>query len=288
MAAAVQNFAHAAAGGALETVAGAAASPSDLDVMTFNLRYASDDNPNSWASRRPIMSQLLNAERPQLIGTQEGLSGQLADIKSDLGPGYEFIGQGREGGTNGEYSAIFYDSARLTPQDHKDFWLSDTPEVVGSNTWGGGSIRMVTWARFLDKVTGAQFYAVNTHLDNFSADARQRSADLIRQRIAAFEPKLPVVLTGDFNGAAQAGNAPYDILTGPAGLTDAWTVAPKHSTVFGTFHDYKPFVQDGPRIDWVLTSPQFSVLAAAINTHAADTGQLPSDHLPVELRLHLN
>ena len=29
------------------------ASPGDLDVMTFNLRYASGDRPNSWMQRRP-------------------------------------------------------------------------------------------------------------------------------------------------------------------------------------------------------------------------------------------
>src|SRR6476661_3155900 len=30
-----------------------------LDVMTFNLRYASDEEPNSWSDRRPVMRTLL-------------------------------------------------------------------------------------------------------------------------------------------------------------------------------------------------------------------------------------
>jgi hypothetical protein len=41
--------------------------------MSFNLRFASDTPPNSWPERRPVMRELLRQERPQLLGTQEGL-----------------------------------------------------------------------------------------------------------------------------------------------------------------------------------------------------------------------
>jgi hypothetical protein len=46
---------------------------SELNVMSFNLRFASDTPPNSWPERRPVMRELLRRERPHLIGTQEGL-----------------------------------------------------------------------------------------------------------------------------------------------------------------------------------------------------------------------
>jgi endonuclease/exonuclease/phosphatase family metal-dependent hydrolase len=276
-----------APGPTLDSLAGAA-TPGDLDVMTFNLRYASTTSPtNSWTVRRPVMQDLLRAEHPDLIGTQEGLSGQLADIESDLGGEYAFVGTGREGGTLGEYVAIFYDTTRLAPQEHHDFWLSDTPEVPGSNTWGGGSIRMVTWVRFLDHLTGGQFYAVNTHLDNASAQVRLRAAKLIQTRLAALDPTLPVVLTGDFNDEANTNNPVYDLMVRQASYVDSWTAAANRSTPYGTYHDFKPLVANGPRIDWILTTPGIPVSAAAINTYCSPSSQYPSDHLPVQARLHL-
>lgn len=121
------------------TLPASAAKPSNrrLDVMTFNLRFASTSEPNSWAARRPVMRRLLRQEAPTLMGTQEGLYQQLRDIHADLGPHYDWIGTGREGGSHDESTAIFYDTRRLAPVEHDTYWLSDTPRVIGSNTWGG-------------------------------------------------------------------------------------------------------------------------------------------------------
>jgi len=90
-----------------------------LDIMPFNLRYASASTPHSWAERRPVTRQLLRRESPHLIGTQEGLYQQLRDIEQDLGAGYAWIGTGREGGSHGEFAAIFYDTGRLAPLEGK-------------------------------------------------------------------------------------------------------------------------------------------------------------------------
>jgi len=269
----------------MDALAGPAAA-SDLDVMTFNLRFASSLRPNSWAQRRPVTRTLLTTELPDLIGTQEGLAAQLGDVENDLGSRYDRIGVGRNGGTRGEFMAIFYDNTRLAAQASGNFWLSDTPEIPGSNTWGGGSIRMVTWVRFLDLVTGKRFYAVNTHLDNLSENARRRGAQLIRDRLAAFDPVLPIVVTGDFNTAARADSPAYDLLVTRAGYRDSWSTAQRRGPAYGTFHNYLPLVADGPRIDWVLTTPGITALAALTNTYRGG-GQYPSDHLPVQVRLRL-
>ena len=34
------------------------------------------------------------------------------------------------------------------PIEYDHFWLSDTPYMIASNTWGADSLRMVTWVRF--------------------------------------------------------------------------------------------------------------------------------------------
>ncbi|GGS08419.1 metal-dependent hydrolase [Streptomyces aureoverticillatus] len=255
-----------------------------LEVMSFNLRYASTTPPNTWADRRPVTRELLRRARPHLVGTQEGLYQQVQDIAEDLGQHYAWIGTGRAGGSRDEFMTVYYDTRRLLPVAYDHFWLSDTPDVIGSNTWGGGSIRMVTWVRFLDRRTDRELYFLNTHLDNASQYARTRAAHLISDRVAGLDRSLPLIVTGDFNVAAHK-NPVYDTMLG-AGLVDTWDAADERSKQYATFHGYKPLVPDGDRIDWILATPGTRVHAAAINTFSLG-GQFPSDHLPVQASLTL-
>lgn len=256
-----------------------------LRAMSFNLRFASTTEPNSWTVRRPVMRELLRREAPHVIGTQEGIFAQLLDIDSDLGPHYDWLGTGRLHGSRDEAMAIFYDTRRLRPTEYDHFWLSDTPNVIGSNTWGAAFARMVTWIRFRDLADGGgEFYVLNTHFDHVSQYARERSAALIAERIAGFDRSLPVVVTGDFNVAARK-NTVYDTLLG-AGLVDTWDTASERSALYATFHGYKPLTPNGDRIDWILTTPGVAAHRAAINTFS-DDGQFPSDHLPVQAFLSL-
>jgi endonuclease/exonuclease/phosphatase family metal-dependent hydrolase len=255
--------------------------------MSFNLRYASDTPPNSWPERRPVMKELLRAEKPHLLGTQEGLYQQLRDIQVDLPAHYDSIGLGREGGSRGEAMQIFFDTRRLDPLEYDHYWLSDTPDVVGSKTWGGCCPRMVTWIRFLDKRTGDQFYALNTHFEAFDAVARQKSAQLVLAKLAEqFDPALPVIATGDFNEPAITGRTVYDLLVTNGPFVDSWVEATWRSRLYATFHGYRPLTPDGERIDWILTSPSVRTKRASINTFSRD-GQFPSDHLPVQARVVL-
>ncbi|WP_405917805.1 endonuclease/exonuclease/phosphatase family protein [Streptomyces sp. NBC_00728] len=256
-----------------------------LDVMTYNLRYASTAEPNSWAVRRPVMRELLRGDPPHVMGTQEGLHRQLLDVGSDLAPHFEWIGTGREGGSRGESVAVFYDTRRLAPVEHGTFWLSDTPRVTGSNTWGAALPRIATWVRFRDLADGGrEFHLLNTHLDHASQYARTRAAELIAERIAEFGPSLPCLVTGDFNAAAHR-NAAYDILL-DAGLTDTWDTAASRSGLYATFHGYAPLEPDGDRIDWILATGGVQVHRASIDTFARD-GRFASDHLPVRASLAL-
>ncbi|MFS8099042.1 endonuclease/exonuclease/phosphatase family protein [Lentzea alba] len=246
-----------------------------MHVMSFNLRYASTAEPNSWAARRPVMAQLLLDELPTILGTQEGLYGQLLDIKHDLPDHYDWIGLGRAGGSHDEFMAIFFDTVRLEPLEFDHHWLSATPNVVGSRSWGNNVIRMVTWIRFADRQTGRQFVVLNTHFDHESENSRMRSAEFVHSRLDALT--LPVIVTGDFNAAATASPV-YDILT--TKLTDSWLAGTQTTPAYGTFHGYGPLIPNGPRIDWILTRG-VTVEKTAINTYARD-GQYPSDHLPVQ------
>ena len=254
-----------------------------LRVMTFNLRYASDTPPHSWPERRPVMRALLRQETPHLIGTQEGLYPQLQDIAADLGRRYDWIGTGRAGGSRDEFMTVFYDTHRLVPLEYDHFWLSDQPNLIGSATWGNKVIRMVTWVRFRDLRTGGQLHHLNTHFDHQSQPSRERSAALVTERLAALDPAVPQLVTGDFNVPAH-GNPVYDALLDDGRLADTWDTAEKRGKLYATFHGYKPLEPDGERIDWILASPGTRVRESVINTFSRD-GQFPSDHLPVQATL---
>ncbi|MEU3285295.1 endonuclease/exonuclease/phosphatase family protein [Streptomyces longwoodensis] len=260
------------------------AAPPPLEVMSYNLRFASPTRPHSWPERRPVMRELLRRAAPHVIGTQEGQGPQLADVESDLGPHYDWLGTGRDGGED-ESAAVFYDRRRLVPVGHGDFWLSDTPGRAGSNTWGGAHPRMVTWVRFQDRAAGGRpFCVLNTHLDNGSAYARGRAAALIAERVPGLAGSAPLVVTGDFNAIAHESPAHATLLG--AGLVDTWDAARSRGPAYGTWHGWGAPAPGGDRIDWILATPDVTVLRAWVDL-SADGGQWPSDHFPVCASLRL-
>ena len=264
---------------AAEDTAPKRANANELVVMTYNLRYASATPPNSWPERRPVMKALLDAYAPDIFGTQEGLYHQLKDIAAGQ-PAYDWIGLGRDGGSRGEFMAVFYRRARFEPLEYDHFWLSDTPEVIASTTWGNSNRRMVTWARFKDRQTGREFYFWNTHLDHQIQPAREKSAVLIRERIAKTKQEIPLLLVGDFNAYATE-NPAYDILVKDDGLTDTWFAAKeRRNTDMNSFNGFEPLKRDGKRIDWILARGKAEVRASEVVTFQQN-GQWPSDHFPV-------
>ncbi len=255
-----------------------------LCVMTYNLRFASNSRPNAWPDRRPVMSECLRQVAPDIFGTQEGLYSQLKDLAQDL-PEYSWIGLGRDGGSRGEFMAVFYRKARLEPLAFDHFWLSDTPEVIGSATWGNSNRRMVTWVRFLDQVSRKEFYLFNTHFDHQVQAAREKSAGLLRQKIEGLNTTLPVILTGDFNCITN--NAAYKTLVADDFLKDTWlTAKERRGEGLGTFNAFKEIPKTNSRIDWILARGGVAVNATEIITYSRD-GQFPSDHFPLAVWLQL-
>ena len=256
-----------------------------LCVASYNLRYASSTPPNSWPERRPLMRDVIRSISPDLLGTQEGLHAQLKDIATDL-PEYNWIGRGRDGGDRGEFMAIFYRKARLEPLSTNHFWLSDTPEVVASTTWGNSNRRMVTSVKFRDRQTGGEFYFFNTHFDHQVQLAREKSATLVRSRVAALSTNLPIILGGDFNSDA-GNNKAYEILTAGDFFKDSWLTTPNRKGVgFGTFNGFDSMPINGERIDWILTRGDVVVESAEIVTNKPQ-GQWASDHFPIVAHLRI-
>ena len=259
--------------------------PSTIKVMSFNIRYASNFGANSWPKRRSGVVQVIRDKKADLIGTQEGLHHQLLYMDKEL-KNHKWIGVGREGGNKGEFMAIFYRIDRFKPLEARHFWLSNTPEVVGSASWGNSVKRMVTWVRFRDLKTNKEFYFWNTHFDHRSQPSREKSAQLIVSRVDALKTKLPVILVGDFNAAAKANRA-YDTLTGQGAFKDSFdTAKEKVNAGWNTFNSFRKTEKGKRRIDWVLTLGPVQVDRTEIVLFKGFK-QIPSDHQPVTAQLRL-
>lgn len=275
-----------AAGLGVHTTTRAADATSDeLAVFSFNLRYASPNPPNSWPERRPVMKALFERSSPDLVGTQEGVYHQLRDLAADL-PAWDWIGTGRDGGSRGEFMAVFFKRDRLEPLEFDHFWLSDTPNVIGSTTWGNTNRRMVTWVRFKDRRTGREFHFWNSHFDHANQTAREKSAELVRKRIAQVDASKPLIFAADFNAVATD-NRVYDLLVKEGGLTDSWfAAAERRNAEYDSFNDFRPPLKNGHRIDWILFRGAIDVRATEIITYSQN-GQFPSDHFPLAAWLRL-
>ncbi len=251
--------------------------PAPMTVMTFNLRYASEEGENRWSDRRSAVVDVIRESNPDLIGTQEGLYEQLRDLERAL-PHYRWIGLGRRGGSADEHMAVFYRTERFEPLAYDHFWLAETPDRIGSRSFDADLPRMVTWVRFEDRRAGRRIELWNTHLDHRSQHAREEGAKLLLQRIDDRREEVPLVLTGDFN--APANDHVHRLLTADGALADTFDFAARPGPEHGTFHGFAGVPLRRGRIDWILTRGAWTCERVAIVTEAVG-GRYPSDHFPV-------
>ncbi|MES2448085.1 MAG: endonuclease/exonuclease/phosphatase family protein [Bacteroidota bacterium] len=256
-----------------------------ITVGTFNIRF---DNPrdsgNLWKDRSAIVSNLIRFHEFDVLGVQEALKNQLADISSAL-PEYAIYGKGRDDGKDGgEHSAIYYKKDRFQLLKSGDFWLSETPNVPGKGWDATCCNRICSWVFLKDLTTKKEFYVFNVHFDHQGVIARKESSVLMLKKISEIAGNSPVLLTGDFNG----------------GRNSEWYQTLANSSVISDVHKSVkyPYANNSssngfrvPRgeavIDHIFMSKQFSANKWGILT---DTyfGKFPSDHFPVLARVTLN
>lgn len=271
-----------------------AAQHDSFRVMSFNIRLPHQgDGIHYWDHRRLLVASTIRYHEADIIGVQEAFRRQLDEMVTDM-PEFDWFGVCRTDGSvqpnpDSEFSAILYRKDRFERLDGSTFWLSETPDVVGSKGWDAALPRIVTWAKFKDLKSGKIFFYVNTHFDHKGEQAREESAKLLLRKLDEIAGEEHVILSGDFNSTDTS--KPYGILTdrqSKHGMTDAMYAsrAPHHGPV-GSFSGsfMLPGVGDY-RIDFIFIRHQITVLKHAILSDSWD-GRLPSDHLPVlaELRL---
>lgn len=269
----------------------------ELNLMSFNIRYENPEDlyTRSWRQRVVGAVHMIQREKPDIIGVQEALHGQAADLWASL-PEYEFSGVGRDDGRRaGEYSGIFYRMDRFRPDadDQGTFWLSDTPSVPGSHTWGNEIPRVAAWIRLVDLATMKGFYVFNTHWDHRNQPSRERAALLIANRIDARKHgSEPVVLLGDFNSIESNPGIAYlagkgSTLAGQRqswsnGLVDTWQTLHAAEKNRRTLHFWSDSREGNVKVDHILVSRGATVARAEI---ISSDKPAVSDHFPVTARV---
>jgi len=267
-----------------------AESQTAIRVMSFNIRNSgAKDGENHWQHRKDLYVKTIKDFDPDLLGTQEVLADQF-DTLGQVLPEYGVVGVARDDGKReGEWSAILYRKSRFQAVDSGTFWLSETPDEVGSRAWKAACVRICSWARLRETASGREFLYANTHYDHESKLAREESSKLLRTRLPELAKGAPVILSGDFNCIED--DAPYRALVGPSdgksvALVDSYReVHPERKPDEASFNGFKGTVA-GSRIDWILHSPEFKAAAAEIVR--PKSGRLPSDHYAVTAVIRLS
>ncbi|GMY35621.1 early nodulin-12a [Fagus crenata] len=273
-----------------------------LSVMTFNLHEDQPpDSPNSWEKRRDLCISVITSYSPVILCTQQGVKSQLDYLQQCL-PGYDQFGVPRKGSqdTSDEHCTIFYDKEKVELVEGGTFWLSESPSVPGSMSWGS----VVPF-----EPPGFSFQIVNTNMDEFSPRARRRSALLTWQHIASLPPSLPVVYCGGFNtpkesttGRFLLGRSREHGVVGD--MRDAWPNARvrKNVSLIRTYHGFKGDKQGALEylklifralclcwdrqtqdlhVDWILFRGRSLIPVSCEVVNDNIDGYYPSSHYPI-------
>ncbi|HSP87534.1 MAG TPA: endonuclease/exonuclease/phosphatase family protein [Ignavibacteriaceae bacterium] len=252
--------------------------------MTYNIRFAGDEKverENSWNNRKEPIVSIIKTYKADIIGLQEALKIQLDDLVKML-PHFSFVGEGREGGEEGEYSAILFNKKRFEVLEDTTIWLSDTPEKP-SRGWDAAYNRVITWVKFKEIETGKAFYLFNTHFDHVGVMAQLESADLLNDKVAEIAGKTPAIVTGDFNFKSDSKG--YKILTGGRRnfLIDS-QIEKENPNI--TFNDFGKYLEEGNKIDYIFIKNEIEILKHKIINDKFE-GRFPSDHMPVLAELQI-
>ncbi len=267
-------------------------------ILTCNIRVAlpeDDATGNGWKARRDLCMEVIRAQQPDLFCLQEVLRVQMEDLKQGFPSfaSFGFEGPEMDAGGPGYHgiakNPVFYSRERYELVAEGGFWLSETPHLPGSLSWGSARARHVNWVRLRDRASGRQFRLLDTHLDHISQHAREEQMKMILAEAALYAPDFPQILAGDFNSDASN---PVLKLALDAGWTNTQTAAPGPRDNGYTVHGFlgpkyvaktKAGRKRGP-IDFILTHGPVSTLDWKIIRDSRD-GRYPSDHYFVGAKL---
>ena len=240
-------------------------------IMSYNIRC--EDVAGTPASRRRLVAlEMILRVQPDSLGVQEATPQWMFWLRRL--PGYEVVGEGRDGKGRGEHNPIVYNSDKYRLVDSDTFWLSETPDEV-SFGWDAVCRRICTWAVLENRETGERYAHVNSHFDYAGRTAMRESAEMVKRFIEERFSDMPVVFTADMN--AVPGSVPHRIMC--AGLSDLRESAPDSKVCF-TYRDTQDHADADCILDYVMASDDVTPLTFRTVTEGVN-GRYVSDHFPI-------
>lgn len=231
-----------------------------------------------WSRRRAACLAWLRQIDADLLALQEVRDDQQAASVREALPEHAFLGirRGLAHEAECEMAPLLYRRSCFEEVDHGWFWLSATPHLFGSTFHGACFARLAGWAALRHRASGRMLTLFNTHFDNLTGDecsVQRRSAALIRRRIDALGPDMPVLCCGDLN--ATRGSATWRILQGEDAARLADAAESVAGGLPGTYHGFDAGFQP-EAIDAILSSRHLQVRHAC--TVRPDGPGFASDH----------
>lgn len=246
----------------------------DMKIISFNIRYGTPgDGEHIWKKRRNMVYTVFKKYEAGIVAVQEALPMQIREILKN-NKEFDVVYRTRMSDTErGEATAIFYKKSAWRVIEHQTYWLSDTPEVPQSRSYGNSLPRIYTVALMRHKQSGKRIRVVNTHYDHRSQESRIKSNEQIFAKLDSYNDEVPTIFLGDFN--VQPDNEVYtNILTR---FEDSYKDDPLEGC---TFHNFAGG-RHCKRIDFVFfEADKFELVDSEIIRYG--TGRrFPSDHYPI-------
>ena len=266
--------------------------PADsVRVGSYNIRMSRGDlgTPNAWDERKADLVDFIKALDLDAFGLQEVCPDQAQYLRENLSE-FAFVGDHRGADRKSdEASPVFYRKDRFEAEKSGTFWLSETPEVPASKSWGTSHTRVCSYLVLRDTTTGKRFCFANTHTDHRSEEAREKGMMLVIERMKEFGAGALIVFTGDHNcrDDEPPAQAVRRVLKDARDATETRKKGPCSTFQgFGLYED-GPTVENGRaykdyRIDYIYVSDGTRVLD--FETHddkRPGTDLYPSDHYPI-------
>ncbi len=243
-------------------------SGSKLSVMSFNVLVS-----NITAERAERVIDMVSNYLPDTIGFQEASPTWMTKLNASLSKYYSYVGNGRDGGSSGEYNPVFYRKDKFTLIESGTKWLSDTPDKVSKYSESSLN-RIFTYAVLKRNSDGKTFVHINTHLEHTSSDARVKQAAVLVKFIEKYSG-YPVLLTGDFN--CTSGTDEYKLID-ETYLSSSANTALKKENAGATFHN---FGSSDKIIDFIFISDKNILISLYKVAIEKINGDYASDHHPV-------
>lgn len=257
-------------------------------VMSCNIRITglADDAPypeRVWENRRNLCISTIKGKDPDIICLQEVIYDSYSWFLKKFGKDYYhfgFEGPEMDPWTEGYHfigkNVIFFKKSRFEWVSSGSYWLSETPTIAGSMSWGTNRARHCNWVRIRDRKTGKEFRVVNTHLDHKSDQARLKQMKMIVEECGQYSKDMPQILCGDFNSGIK--NAPIQYIHSDEAWSEMYEDIHGKEEAGFTCHNFLGEARGkGRRIDFIFhRGPVETTYAEIVKDHKGN--MYPSDH----------